>query len=491
MIKGRVHLPFFKSIANRRLLTSITKKRIVMETKKCKFCGEDIIGKREDAVFCSNTCKAKHWEQKKESKSQPVEKIQEKKDVTSQLRGLLNGTIDETGTFVSGKTQQGYVKTIVPIYHELRNPLDAEIRRLTDVRKQLVSGIEKRKEELEVFFDQNGNKWIWGMTGTGALIGNVSSENKTQGTILGGTIGAVGGVIMKSMTTNIREEEKRNKAEKKVAEINNMIADLNNLDKKILSHQEKIRTIPFLQKKEILVPASSDPMKQPNLIVSDINNDELKPLPRLQNDVSDVCLTATNSEKIINSYDLKKMDFKILDFRDKWNAFFGYPSVTFHCIIHGLPGEGKSTFAIQFAKYLAENIGRVVYISGEEGITKTLKDKFMNNDGISRYLDIADLRTFDDIIKNIQPEVYNFIFIDSLDNMRIDAEKMKKIRERYKNSALITISQSTKDGKIRGSQELVHDCDIAVMVENGIAKTNKNRFKERGMEFSVFHSSEK
>jgi predicted ATP-dependent serine protease len=61
---------------------------------------------------------------------------------------------------------------------------------------------------------------------------------------------------------------------------------------------------------------------------------------------------------------------------------------------------------------------------------------------------------------------------------------------RYKNSALITISQSTKDGKIRGSQELVHDCDISVMVENGIAKTNKNRFKERAMEFSVFHSSE-
>jgi predicted ATP-dependent serine protease len=72
--------------------------------------------------------------------------------------------------------------------------------------------------------------------------------------------------------------------------------------------------------------------------------------------------------------------------------------------------------------------------------------------------------------------------------MKIDADKMKKIRERYKNSALITISQSTKDGKMRGSYEIVHDCDIAVKVENGVASTTKNRFKEKGLTLSVFES---
>ena len=70
--------------------------------------------------------------------------------------------------------------------------------------------------------------------------------------------------------------------------------------------------------------------------------------------------------------------------------------------------------------------------------------------------------------------------------MKIDADKMKKIRIRYKNSALITISQSTKDGKMRGSYEIVHDCDIAVKVDNGIATTTKNRFMEKGMTFNVF-----
>ncbi len=72
--------------------------------------------------------------------------------------------------------------------------------------------------------------------------------------------------------------------------------------------------------------------------------------------------------------------------------------------------------------------------------------------------------------------------------MKINADKMKVIRERYKNSALITISQSTKDGKMRGSYEIVHDCDIAVKVEKGVAISTKNRFKEKGMTQAVFEN---
>jgi predicted ATP-dependent serine protease len=79
-----------------------------------------------------------------------------------------------------------------------------------------------------------------------------------------------------------------------------------------------------------------------------------------------------------------------------------------------------------------------------------------------------------------------FILIDSFDNMRIDAEKLKQLRTRYKNSALISISQVTKDGKIRGSNEIAHDVDIEVIVTNGLAFTNKNLFKEKGREFQVF-----
>ena len=34
--------------------------------KKCLMCNTDFNGKRNDTLFCSNSCKAKHWRLKKE-----------------------------------------------------------------------------------------------------------------------------------------------------------------------------------------------------------------------------------------------------------------------------------------------------------------------------------------------------------------------------------------------------------------------------------------
>ena len=153
-----------------------------------------------------------------------------------------------------------------------------------------------------------------------------------------------------------------------------------------------------------------------------------------------------------------------------------------------MAGQGKSTFAIQFANYLAENFGEVIYISGEEGFSKTLKDKFRNNNAASEHLYLADLITYQDILNEIKPNYFNFIFIDNLDNMRICAQELKELRKLFINSALITISQSTKDGKMRGSNEIVHDSDIAVAVSNGVAETIKNRFEEKGRQFRIFNS---
>ena len=70
--------------------------------------------------------------------------------------------------------------------------------------------------------------------------------------------------------------------------------------------------------------------------------------------------------------------------------------------------------------------------------------------------------------------------------MDIDPDMMKAIRQKFKQSGIIAICQSTKDGKIRGSYQIVHDNDIAVKVVNGLATTTKNRFKEKNQEFDVF-----
>lgn len=43
---------------------------------------------------------------------------------------------------------------------------------------------------------------------------------------------------------------------------------------------------------------------------------------------------------------------------------------------------------------------------------------------------------------------------------------------------------------MRGSNEIAHDADIVIAVENGCAVTTKNRFKERDKSFPIFEKRE-
>lgn len=228
----------------------------------------------------------------------------------------------------------------------------------------------------------------------------------------------------------------------------------------------------------------------------ELGNSLIEPLTPTNSPISQSNITFTNptitttafpKKKIISSLDLAAMNFKSLNFTGAWEQFIGHPTYNFNCIIHGKPGGGKSTLAIQFAKYLSDNFGRVVYISGEEGISKTLQNKFLLTDSLSGSIDVADLRIYQDITRNVPTEAYRFIFIDSLNTMKISVDELREIRSRYNSSAIITISQATKAGLIRGSNELIHDCDVHVVVEDGIATTPKNRFRIAGeTAYSVF-----
>jgi hypothetical protein len=207
----------------------------------------------------------------------------------------------------------------------------------------------------------------------------------------------------------------------------------------------------------------------------------------LKQQVSAECpVELPSNGKIISSKELREISYKCLNFQNKWKDFFGLPAVVFHLAVHGKPGEGKSTFCMQFADYLAKSFGRVVYISGEEGFSKTLQDKVVNLKINNQHLFFADINSFEQIKADIPHSEFHFIFIDSLDTLRIDALRLRELREQYPQSGFITISQSTKDGKMRGSQEIIHDADITVKVEDGTATTTKNRYLIRGKEFEVF-----
>lgn len=195
-----------------------------------------------------------------------------------------------------------------------------------------------------------------------------------------------------------------------------------------------------------------------------------------------------DTDGIMNSSDLLRYKYDHYPFTGKWLDFVGEPSKRFHAMIYGRPKQGKSILAVQFAKYLSENFGRVLYVASEEGFSVTLQRKVSEFAMDNKNLDFANFRDFEQIRNAVLRGNYQFVFIDSVNYIRITPEDIEDIKAENPNTAFITIQQATKSGNFRGSQEFAHNCDIIIRVEAGLA-SHQGRFQVPS-EMQVFEQEE-
>jgi hypothetical protein len=171
--------------------------------------------------------------------------------------------------------------------------------------------------------------------------------------------------------------------------------------------------------------------------------------------------------EIINSHDLQNLKMEQYEFIEPYRSFFGNPSKPFSAIVYGLPKSGKSNFCIQLASYLSRNFGKVLYVSAEEGTSKSLVDKLQFQLAHSSNLDITPTRSINEIQKAVKG--YDFVFLDSVNISQIDAPILETLKANNPNTSFISVIQSTKNGNFKGSQEFAHNCDIVVKVDSGKA----------------------
>jgi predicted ATP-dependent serine protease len=62
----------------------------------------------------------------------------------------------------------------------------------------------------------------------------------------------------------------------------------------------------------------------------------------------------------------------------------------------------------------------------------------------------------------------------------MDSWDYKDLRKIYPKTAFIAILQSTKSNDYRGGKDLEHEFEIATKIDNGVAKTFKNRYGAYG-----------
>lgn len=181
-------------------------------------------------------------------------------------------------------------------------------------------------------------------------------------------------------------------------------------------------------------------------------------------------------DSTISADQLLSARFDTLPFTGRWRGFFGNPSRNFKCMLYGRAGSGKSTFAIQFAKYLSMDMGmKVLYIASEEKFGNTLQEKVKRFNVANDNISFADRLPLD-ITK------YDVVFFDSVNDMGIEPNELMDMTA---NIAMVGIFQCTKDGMFRGGNDYSHDVDIVVKVDNMTALTEKNRFQAGNMEFAV------
>ena len=195
-----------------------------------------------------------------------------------------------------------------------------------------------------------------------------------------------------------------------------------------------------------------------------------------------------NDRGIMSSTDLVNHTYSKYNFSGKWNDFIGQPSKNFHAMIYGRPKQGKSILAVQLAQYLSENFGKVLYIASEEGFSVTLQKKVAEFAIDNPNLDFANYRDFNQIKEALHVRKYQFVFIDSVNFIKITPEDVEDLKSANKNTAFITIQQATKNGNFRGSQEFAHNCDMVIRVEAGQA-SHQGRFQEP-TEMAVFDKPE-
>jgi len=185
-------------------------------------------------------------------------------------------------------------------------------------------------------------------------------------------------------------------------------------------------------------------------------------------------LQGLGTTELISSSELDNMDFNIYEFSGKWAKIIGKPSNPFIMMIHGQAKGGKSSFALQFAKYLSQNKNqKVAYFSAEEGFNHTFVDKLKRFDAINDNLFISE-----NMPKQLQG--IDILFIDSINYADIKIEHLQEIKEKYPNLSIVYVMHETKGGVFKGGSEWEHFPDIIIKVDAGTAQTERSRFNEYG-----------
>lgn len=179
--------------------------------------------------------------------------------------------------------------------------------------------------------------------------------------------------------------------------------------------------------------------------------------------------------------DLLKMNIQKLEFGGDWEAAFGHPAKSGVWIIWGRPGNGKTSFVMQLAKYLC-HFDKVLYDSLEEGTGLSVQ-KSMARHGMAevshRFL-LLDREPLEELDKRLaRKKSPGIVIVDSLQYSGLTYNSYKRLKEAHPTKLFIFVSHAEgahPAGRVAKSVE--YDADVKVLVA-GFRASCKSRYLDK------------
>ncbi len=162
------------------------------------------------------------------------------------------------------------------------------------------------------------------------------------------------------------------------------------------------------------------------------------------------------------------MSFNELPFEGDWYEAIGKPEISGAWLIWGDSGNGKTRFALQLCKYLAQ-FCRVAYNSMEEGASKSMKKAFreVGMNEVRRNVILLDNEPISELKERLRkrrsPDV---VVIDSVQYTGMSYRDYTALRAEFRNKLFILISHA--DGKNpagRTAKSIRYDAFVKIRIE--------------------------
>lgn len=167
----------------------------------------------------------------------------------------------------------------------------------------------------------------------------------------------------------------------------------------------------------------------------------------------------------------------VFDFDGEFFDAFDRPSTTGIWFIWGKSGNGKTTFALQLAKYLTQ-FGSVLYNSLEQGASASMRRQLQQNHMLqckTRFklccTQLEELRSY--LLKKRAPRI---VFLDSVQYLEGKSKDLLQLKQDFPKVLFIFVSQAEGQNPMgKKANDLMYAADLKILV-SAFTAASKGRF---------------